>query len=89
MAERITWERSEGIGRSGWTGSVPRPNGPARRLFSIEWSASRRGQWVLRTQLPFVIANNRDLNEDAEELKRIAEGILFTFVRSLGASFDD
>jgi len=81
--ERITWTRSVGIGRSGWTGNVGK-----RRLFSIEMSASRRGKWVLRTQLPFRIADNRDLNESDEELKRLAERILHTFVTSLGASFD-
>lgn len=84
MAERITWTRSEGIGRSGWTGSVGK-----RRLFSIEMSVARRSQWVLRTRLPFTVAGNRDLNTDSDELKDLAERILNTFVKSLGASFDN
>lgn len=84
MIKRITWTQNTGMGRSGWTGMVGK-----RRLFSIEMSVSRRSTWVLRTRLPFTIADNRDLNADAEALKIIAERVLNTFVTSLGASFDD
>jgi hypothetical protein len=80
---RITWTRSEGIGRSGWIGTVGK-----RRLFTIEMSASRRGKWVLRTTLPFNIKSDRELNEDSEQLKILAERVLNTFVTSLGASFN-
>jgi hypothetical protein len=84
MTQRITWTRNTGLGRSGWSGAVGK-----RRLFTIEMSVSRRHQWVLRTRLPFAVADNHDLNEDSEELKKLAERILNQFVTSLGASFDD
>jgi hypothetical protein len=79
---RIRWERSEGLGRSGWTGFVGK-----RQLFSIEMSASRRGKWVLRTRLPYSIKSPFDLNEDSDQLKALAERILDQFVASLGAKF--
>lgn len=80
--QRITWTQNTGIGRSGWTGSVGK-----RCLFTIEYSISRRSQWVLTTRLPVVFAKNRNLSGNPNELKNLAERVLDTFVRSLGAVF--
>lgn len=85
MEQRITWERRTGTGRSGWSGRV---GDNKRALFTIEMSVSRRSMWVLRTTLPFQVSGNRDLNADADELKALAERILWTFVQSLGADFE-
>lgn len=82
MVERITWKQNVGLGRSGWTGIVG-----GRRLFSIELSASRRGQWVLQTQLPFAIKSPRDLSPESDRLKKLAEQILIVFMRSLFSAF--
>lgn len=82
MKERITWERSTGVGRSGWNGLVG-----TRRLFTIERSVQRGQGWVLRTRLPFNLRPEMAVGEDDAALKAYAERVLATFVTSLGAQF--
>lgn len=84
MAERITWERSEGIGQSGWTGTVG-----GRRLFAIQQSVTRGVGWQLRTMLPFGLVPEKATGEDSDAIKAYAERVLVRFVKSLGASFGD
>lgn len=81
---RITWTRSTGIGRSGWTGTVG-----GRRLFTIEMSATRGVGWVLRTRLPFNLVPEKATGSGEGEIKAYAERVVVAFVRSLGASFPD
>jgi hypothetical protein len=82
MANRITWTRNTGTGRSGWDGDVG-----GRRLFSIEKSIVRNGGWVLRTRLPFGLVDDKATQPDEAELKDYAERVLIRFVRSLGADW--
>lgn len=84
MAERITWERSEGIGQSGWTGTVG-----GRRLFSIQQSVTRGVGWQLRTTLPFGLVPEKAAGQDSDAIKVYAERVLVRFVASLGAVFAD
>lgn len=84
MPKRITWERSTGVGRSGWTGTVGK-----RQLFSIEMSVHRDTGWVLRTRLPFGLVPGKAIGKDEIAIMSYAERVLNTFVTSLGASFDD
>lgn len=82
MTQRITWERNEGIGRSGWTGTVD-----GRRLFTIEMSIRRGTGWVLRTRLPFGLVKQRAEDNDSDAVKEYAEVVLAVFVRSLLRAF--
>lgn len=84
MAERITWERSTGIGQSGWTGTVG-----GRRLFSIQQSVTRGVGWQLRTTLPFGLVPEKATGQDEKAVKAYAERVLVRFTESLGAVFAD
>lgn len=81
---RIVWTRREGLGRSGWTGTVR-----MRHLFTIESSVTRGEGWKLHTRLPLSIKADKAVNHDDDVLKATAERILAAFVRSIGAGFPE
>jgi hypothetical protein len=82
MIERITWEQSDGLGRSGWTGVVG-----GRRLFSIQQSVTRGVGWQLRTVLPFGLVPEKATGQEADVIKAYAERVLIVFMRSLFSAF--
>jgi hypothetical protein len=84
MTDKITWERSTGVGRSGWTGTVG-----GRRLFTIEVSVTRGVGWQLRSTLPYGLVPEKATGQDEAVIKEYAERVLTRFVRSLGAAWPD
>jgi hypothetical protein len=81
---RIAWTRREGLGRSGWDGTVGK-----RHLFTIEKSVTRGQGWVLGTRLPMRMKTEVTVNDEAPVLKQLAERMLAVFVESLGATFGE
>lgn len=82
MKERITWTRREGLGGTHWEGAAGH-----QTLFVIWLSASRHGQWELRTRLPVRLIAATDENDAV--LRESAERALTAFVRSLGADWTE
>lgn len=79
--DRITWTQRNGVGLTGWDGTV---NG--RTLFTIRHSIIRGEADVLRTTLPFRMPEANTIGE-ADVLKAYAERVLNTFVVSIGATW--
>jgi hypothetical protein len=84
MTERIVWTDNEGLGKTGWVGTVGN-----RQLFTISWSIKRETSWELRTSLPFALIPARATGNDADKIKGYAERVLARFVTSIGAAFED